>query len=170
MPQNVGKKENMFFEQFLWLCHTIRLLWVPLIGWWSQRDFFIRLHLLNTCTDVEALFNCTRPCETVYTRTRPCLTILDHVWFLLEPYWSYGERLKPYVHTRVNNIVTWSCDIRLLLRVLDLGLGSGTHSWSGLHVRLYEYTLYTVSYGTWSFTVLFDRLYDHTRTWIRASF
>jgi len=43
--------------------------------------------------------------ETVNTRTRPWLTILERVWFVLKPYWSYDDRLKTYVDTRVNDFM-----------------------------------------------------------------
>jgi len=38
--------------------------------------------------------------ETVHTCPWPYLTVLDHVSFILKPYWSYGDRLKTYVHAR----------------------------------------------------------------------
>jgi len=51
--------------------------------------------------------------ETVYIRTRPCLTVLDHVWIVLKPYWSYGDCLKTYVHIREVYFI-YDCIYRLI--------------------------------------------------------
>lgn len=104
------------------------------------------------CTDV----------ETVSGRTWPCII---RTWTVLVVWRSYETVLVVWrsyktVCTLVW-IVRWSCDIRVLIRVLDVGLGNGftrfhtiyirywhgwAHSWSGLHVRLYIRSR-TVSHG-----------------------
>ena len=92
------------------------------------------------CTDIETVSGRTWPCiirtGTVLVVWRSYKTVCTLVW-----------------------IVRWSCDIRVLIRVLDVGNGftrfhtiyirywhGWAHSWSGLHVRLYIRSR-TVSHG-----------------------
>ena len=85
--------------------------------------------------------------ETVITRTIPCLTVLNHVWFILEPYWTYCDCINPCVH-----------------------------SWNGLHVWLYvrSHTIshdlsrsctiaYTIIHGHDTRASFFKSFKNHTR-------
>ena len=121
--------------------------WLVLMAWlhkfsnFQQRSYCMIIHEL--CTDV----------ETVSGRTWPCII---RTWTLLVVWWSYETALVVWRSYKTMCtlvwIVRWSCDIRVLIRVLDVGLGNGftrfhtiyirywhgwAHSWSGLHVRLY---------------------------------
>ena len=104
------------------------------------------------CTDVETVSGRTWPC---IIRTGTVLVVWRSYETVLVVWRSYKT-----VCTLVW-IVRWSCDIRVLIRVLDVGLGNGftrfhtiyirywhgwAHSWSGLHVRLYIRPR-TVSHG-----------------------
>ena len=104
------------------------------------------------CTDVETVSGRTWPC---IIRTGTLLVVWRSYETVLVVWRSYKTVCT------VVWIVWWSCDIRVLIRVLDVGLGKGftlfhtiyirywhgwAHSWSGLHVRLYIQSR-TVSHG-----------------------
>ena len=124
--------------------------------------------------------------KTVRGRVRPCIPVLDRVWPYLTMYDSYLNRIGRIaivwnrVCTRVNStVIVWHSGVNP---------GVGCRTWERSRTIPYDlYTIltrlsslvewtsctvaYTVSYGlTRSLTVLYDRLYDHTRTWHPCQF